>query len=148
MANHYGKKKRGRGKRVGCIGTVDSRAQCLPKEYFKTREWINEQKNMEQGDFVQFFCKDWKLILTVWKDVGKVPVLLLDNCIDPFRTVAIERRKGRDVNQFNVPYVCKVYNQFMGEVDAASAHRATFAIDRQQVRCHKNLLLHFWSGLL
>ena len=74
----------------------------------------------------------------------------MDICINPFaRGIVTRRKKGsNEVDEFEVPYVCKFYNMSMGSCDAASAHRAPFEIDIKSKR-HNNrtafALFEFWA---
>ena len=142
LAKKYGEAKRGDGARIGYVGVINRTRVCLPKDLFASDEWKDEEKNMERGDYVQFHCRDSKLMLTIWQDTKLLT--LLDNCLNPFRMTTVKRRKGAEVNEYEVPYVCQFYNMFMGEVDAASMHRTTFHIDRKHQR---NDNREFWALL-
>ena len=126
--------------RVGMVGVVNKNRACLPKEFFSSEEWKEEEKEMEKGDFVQLWCDELDLHLTIWKDTKLL--ILMDNCINPFIGEFVERRSGREVEEFEVPFVCKFYNTYMGEVDAASGHRKTFPID---LKHRRNNNRSFWG---
>ena len=79
-------------------------------------------------------------------------VVLIDNCLNPFARGIVKRKIKEDgactTKSYRVPYVCRFYNLFMGECDAASGHRKTFEIDVKSFR-HNNrtflALLEFFA---
>lgn len=125
---------------IGMVGCIDQRRTCLPKCFWaEGSETAAEIKRMKRGDFIQLRDHRNKTNITLWMD-SKL-VTLIDNCINPFARGTVKRKVKENgvttVKTYRLPYVCRFYNLFMGECDAASAHRKNFEIDVKTFR-HNN----------
>ena len=134
---------------MGIAGVIKKNRKCLPKTFLESEEIKAELKRMNRGDYMQFMCvpsgeNSKRMHLTVWKDT-KI-LYLLDNCINPYRESKVCRTdKSGVVTEYVLPYICKLYNKHMGEVDASSAHKSIktgYPIDIKHKRNHTRL---FWS---
>ena len=130
----------------GQIGNIQSTRNHLPKGYnretgeyglFSTARWKNRVKNMDKGDFVQFFCGD--VNLCVWKD--KSTLYLIDNCVDPDLYVDIQVTHNKRRRTITVPAVVKAYRQYLRLVDCGNEHRASFGIEQKSLRKHNNTFM-------
>lgn len=85
---------------------------------------MKKSKNLQKGETMQLHDQTHCTTLTIWKNSSIV--YILDNCINPFAPAELQRRKKRSkgggFDTFVVPYVCRFYNVFIGNCDAAGSH--------------------------
>ena len=127
---------------VRMAGTFKLNRKFKPKLFdCKYKKWFNN--NHERGQFVTYQTD--KLTLNVWKD--SKAVFFLDNDIKGECKTFVERKiKGQKEKQrFEAPMVCKLYNKYMGLVDACNQCYAALNIDPRSKR-KQNRLLMFTIG--
>ena len=100
-----------------------------------------EINKLKRGEFIQLYCIESCITLTIWQDTKSVH--LLDNCCNPYRACYVRRmtKKGKE-KKYYLPFVSRVYNKHMGEIDSSSAHKNNYGIDLKHFRNHNRL---FWS---
>ena len=127
---------------LGLIGTFRMNRHGIPLKYFQSKEWEAAKKKMKKGDYVQWKLKESDYVhMTFFRDSSDV--LIMDTCVNPKKYCRISR-KGDDGKKqwFLVPEVIRIYNEYMGSVDAAGHHHKDINIDRKCRRKWNRIFLN------